>query len=88
MVRKLASQLVELTDAGLDEFIRERELVRRRTDAEIALAVAVADARALHEGRWPPLDEGLPESDLQLLQRRGCPCALGSAVGERARRGR
>ena len=47
-VSGVADLLVGLDDAGLDDRIRSLELLQRRTTAEQALAIAVAEARALH----------------------------------------
>lgn len=47
-VHDVADLLVGLDDAGLDGRIRSLELVERRVAAERALAIAAADARALH----------------------------------------
>ena len=47
-VSGVADLLVGLDDAGLDDRIRALELLQRRTAAEQALAIAVAEARALY----------------------------------------
>lgn len=48
MFAELASVMVGLSDHELDERIRELELLRRRTESELAAAIAVADARQLN----------------------------------------
>ncbi len=48
MFEAVVSDLIELTDTGLDERIDDLELQIRRTEAELAAAIAVADARQLH----------------------------------------
>ncbi|MGB3736313.1 MAG: DUF222 domain-containing protein, partial [Ilumatobacter sp.] len=49
MLEALVSGLVDLTDSGLDERIRELELQNRETQTELAVAIAVADARSIHQ---------------------------------------
>ncbi|WP_158412195.1 HNH endonuclease signature motif containing protein [Ilumatobacter nonamiensis] len=48
MLSDLVEELVGLSDAALDERIRANESERRRLDAELAAAVAVADHRRLY----------------------------------------
>ncbi len=48
MFEALVSELVDLTDTDLDERIGELELQHRRTEAELAAAISLADARQLH----------------------------------------
>ena len=47
MFSEVLESLVEMPDRALDERIREIELQRRRLDAELAAAIAVADHRQL-----------------------------------------
>ena len=49
MFEATVSELVDLTDTELDERIGDLELQRRRTDAELAAAIALADTRALYQ---------------------------------------
>lgn len=49
MFEVVVSGLVDLTDSELNERIGELELARRATEAELAAAIAVADARQLNQ---------------------------------------
>ena len=49
MFEAVTTELVDLSDSGLHERIGELELLRRRTGAELAAAIALADARQLHQ---------------------------------------
>ncbi|MGE5209847.1 MAG: HNH endonuclease, partial [Acidobacteriota bacterium] len=44
-VDQVAAELVDATDAELDERIRSLELLRRQVDAELALTVSMAEQR-------------------------------------------
>lgn len=48
MFEEVVSGLVDLTDSGLDARISELELARRAIEAELATAIAVADARGVY----------------------------------------
>jgi hypothetical protein len=47
-IDQLAAELVDATEADLDERIRNLELLRRRVDAEMALTIAVAERKRVH----------------------------------------
>jgi hypothetical protein len=47
-IDQIADELVDATEAELDERIRSLELLRRRVDAELAVTVAVAERRQVY----------------------------------------
>ncbi len=49
MIGELVERLVGLTDDELDQFIRTKELERRTVDAQLATAIAAAEARVLNQ---------------------------------------
>lgn len=49
MFEEVVSGLVDLTDAALHERVGDLELQRRKVEAELAAAIAVADARGLYQ---------------------------------------